>query len=77
MPFKLVPPLLAVALLAGCGTISERGGHRVDVLCNGHFEDMGTCMSAARRYCASRAVVVLHDYSTDVPPLRRLLITCK
>ncbi len=77
MPIKVVPLLLLVALLAGCGTISERGGHKVDVLCGGHFEDMGTCMSAAQRYCAGRRVVVLHDYSKDEPPQRRLLITCK
>ncbi len=77
MPIRAVPLLLLAALLAGCGTISERSPKRADVLCSGPFEDMATCHSAAARYCGDKTVDVLHDYSLDKPPQRRLLFTCR
>ena len=77
MPIRAVFLLLSAALLAGCGTISERSAKRADVLCSGPFEDMATCHSAAARYCGDKKVDVLYDYSVATPPQRRLLIACR
>lgn len=76
MVFRIAP-LLCFLALAGCGTISERGNNRVDVLCDGWFSDMGTCHAAARAYCRSKTVEVLHDFSQDTPPRRRLTFACR
>jgi hypothetical protein len=69
--------ILVPACLVGCGTISERGKGKVDVTCNGWSEDMDSCLSAARFYCAARKPIVMHDYSQDQRPERRLLFRCE
>ena len=69
--------ILVPIVLSGCGTISERGKGKVDVICSGYTEDMETCAVAARRYCAARKPIIMHDYSKDDRPERRLLFRCE
>ncbi|MGE5503676.1 MAG: hypothetical protein ACM31L_04570 [Actinomycetota bacterium] len=79
MSRRILAPLLAIAVLAGCAQVTQFRGQRNSASCQGWFgwfADWDDCVEAADSYCNRRGYSVIADHRKDEHPRNVLDFRC-